>query len=698
MNNELNFVYGKDDEKGIIMNDINDNDNNYNKDINIQNDDEINTNNCYDIYKNKQLEPYDKIGNYINNLDKYQNNQREMNIPLYGKYGNLPSETGKEGKKSNISKKGGQVLKNLDKSNNLYKEKYLFDEDGKKIEDIKKYKERIIQNEDNSKFIYYIRNNYSNDNFSEKAKFKTKELHSTSNINSKKYSNTCKQKQNEYIPNIKKNKVITQYRNVDKKKFSLQNEVPIPSYAKYTKMNESKIMSTASMREKEEKNELIRKKMSKAINLIEEKKKLLLLKKFYQWKIVIKRMIYDYNARIIQKFMGKKLKELKIKRLKKFLENLLKKYVFGKFVNFVKIFIFQKIIIRFLFHVLKRYIKKKCLIMNVNEDLLIINNNLKEQGKKIFYNNILKVHVFANINKLFGLIIKLGQYKDKLKKKDFIFKLYDKSLKKKYSYGKLLSNESISYSKKLSFSSQKSDSKQKVLLTHKYNYKSLLEPFINYLQIKINEQKAAIFEKIKNNYKMDKLFSILSRYLDQIQLVNKKYFIDILKKIYSIDKLYILLQKKSIRIIFSDNKKIGKILKLMILLKITYIQKEIMMKRFARMILRKWRFINFTKSVSKKKLTLLYKNFHMSYLEIVKDLFSDEELNNPSIIKEFERFGTNIGMWDNEKPNLEDKLGKEMKDSLNYTKSNISNDKNKNSKERLLNDNIKNVKIGKNDS
>ena len=56
-------------------------------------------------------------------------------------------------------------------------------------------------------------------------------------------------------------------------------------------------------------------------------------------------------------------------------------------------------------------------------------------------------------------------------------------------------------------------------------------------------------------------------------------------------------------------------------------------------------------------------------------LFGDENKNEPSVIKEFERFGTKVGMWENEKPNEkgEEKYVKLMKtqyvfDSVEFEK------------------------------
>ena len=37
---------------------------------------------------------------------------------------------------------------------------------------------------------------------------------------------------------------------------------------------------------------------------------------------------------------------------------------------------------------------------------------------------------------------------------------------------------------------------------------------------------------------------------------------------------------------------------------------------------------------------------------MVNDVFGEEKNENPSVIKEFERFGANVGMWENEHPDF----------------------------------------------
>ena len=92
-------------------------------------------------------------------------------------------------------------------------------------------------------------------------------------------------------------------------------------------------------------------------------------------------------------------------------------------------------------------------------------------------------------------------------------------------------------------------------------------------------------------------------------------------------------------------------------------ERELAKERFLRQLIRRWRFIAFSKKLAMNKMKTIYKNLHMTYLEMANTLFGDDEKNDPSVIKEFERFSTSVGMWENEKPNEkgEEKYVKAMK-------------------------------------
>ena len=94
-------------------------------------------------------------------------------------------------------------------------------------------------------------------------------------------------------------------------------------------------------------------------------------------------------------------------------------------------------------------------------------------------------------------------------------------------------------------------------------------------------------------------------------------------------------------------------------------------------MLRKWRFISFVHKMTREKMELMYKNLHVSYLEMVNTIFSDEESKNPGVAKEFERFGNNIGMFINEDPyiDFDEKLCLGVKKQYLFQNANLGMEK-----------------------
>ena len=90
---------------------------------------------------------------------------------------------------------------------------------------------------------------------------------------------------------------------------------------------------------------------------------------------------------------------------------------------------------------------------------------------------------------------------------------------------------------------------------------------------------------------------------------------------------------------------------MMYVTRLLVMERDIAKERFLRQLIRRWRYIAFSKKLAMNKMKTIYKNLHMTYLEMANCLFGDDEHNEPSVIKEFERFGTSVGIWENEKPN-----------------------------------------------
>ena len=62
--------------------------------------------------------------------------------------------------------------------------------------------------------------------------------------------------------------------------------------------------------------------------------------------------------------------------------------------------------------------------------------------------------------------------------------------------------------------------------------------------------------------------------------------------------------------------------------------------------------------MARKKLELMYKNLHASYLQMADEIFGDDNNVNPSVFKEFERFGHNVGMFTGQEPEVDEEINK----------------------------------------
>jgi hypothetical protein len=170
------------------------------------------------------------------------------------------------------------------------------------------------------------------------------------------------------------------------------------------------------------------------------------------------------------------------------------------------------------------------------------------------------------------------------------------------------------------------------------------------------------------------------------QVPNKREFLDILMGNYKnlktrgplLEKLYNMLRKYIIREWMKTLKGPSKLYKIFYLFKMTFMHKGIAERRFIREIIRKWRFLTFVKVMAKRKLELMYKNLHVSYLQMANEVFGDEESSyNASVVKEFERFGTDVGMWGNEDPNIQTESAYVKSINKKYVFETLENEKGK---------------------
>lgn len=173
------------------------------------------------------------------------------------------------------------------------------------------------------------------------------------------------------------------------------------------------------------------------------------------------------------------------------------------------------------------------------------------------------------------------------------------------------------------------------------------------------------FERIRDKARAIKFCQLYKTYSNSRILSSKKELIDDLreglhnlnarkaalqKMLFMVKKIFL---KKTVTTLIESSR----MHYIMYLVNMAMMEKKIMEQRFLRQIIRKWRFTTFVKNMAKRKLELMYKNMHLSFLEMSNDIFGDDNSLNPSVLKEFERFGDGVGMWANEDPNLMKEAG-----------------------------------------
>jgi hypothetical protein len=335
-----------------------------------------------------------------------------------------------------------------------------------------------------------------------------------------------------------------------------------------------------------------------------------------------------------------------------------------KIAGFAKIYnlnnIIKKIIHKKLADNLKKAAENKNNLISLNENIINANDDLNKQNKKIALKNLLKLYSYIVLEKLFEKLKNLQRNKAENAFKEFFIKIKQNAIKKaEYTYEKKISKENIPLRKKLSFSLKKSSSNN---IPRKENdksipYISLLPHLTKFLEDKINERKNYAFNKLKQQRKNQKLNKLLTKYINNKITPEKNTFFKNFIKLATIGEkqkdLFKLLRKYIIiKKLFNQIQEPSRLLNLIYLIKLSLVNQEIADKRWLRALLRKWRFLSFSRNISKKKMSILYKNFHINYLEMVNDVFGEEKNENPSVIKEFERFGSNVGMWENEHPDF----------------------------------------------
>ena len=295
-------------------------------------------------------------------------------------------------------------------------------------------------------------------------------------------------------------------------------------------------------------------------------------------------------------------------------------------------------------------------------------NNLYDQHKLQMLNNLYKLYAYKKLNNTFDILNNRLTKKIKpIIAKDFLKKLYENRRKKaQFKYGNQLKSIKTAKIKRINFNLKIKSNKSKDIIEDPNGpMKKCLPSLVNYLENRLKRRKEDTFEKIKEQYKRIKFTQLLKNYSNKTIFPPKKEAFNLIHHdaLYSESrpinqiKLFKLFRKKYIQDLVLSLEEPAKLYNLYYIIKVTSMHKKISEQRFYRELIRKWRFAAFAKKMARKKLELMYKNLHASYLQMADEFFGDDSVN-PSVIKEFEMFGNNVGMFTGENPQIGEELNK----------------------------------------
>ena len=313
------------------------------------------------------------------------------------------------------------------------------------------------------------------------------------------------------------------------------------------------------------------------------------------------------------------------------------------------------------FNKLKIISEKKRRLEKLGKTLKKTKYDVDGQNIELFMKKLHKIYGVKVLNKMVKNLEKL-KYLHKLRQIAYFLKMFKLIFLKsaEFTYYNRLLGGSRANRTKLSFSAKLSTPQPEESINDKERvYLNLAPYFVDWLNEKIKIRQSWGIESLiraYSNYRFNKLYRDYSK---KIQIPQKVEFYNKLFKLFKNKlnagplklKLMELLRKYAIHQLMIPLYGPGRYYRVLYLIKLTFMHKGIAKQRFVRDIIRKWRFIYFSKVIAKKKMQLMYKNLHLSYLQLANDVFGDEDNNNISVIKEFERFGDDIGMFNGDNYN-----------------------------------------------
>jgi plasmid stabilization system protein ParE len=283
--------------------------------------------------------------------------------------------------------------------------------------------------------------------------------------------------------------------------------------------------------------------------------------------------------------------------------------------------------------------------------LVSVKDEVDDGAKDILLRRIYKVYYYKLLENMFGKIQNLqGEYKRE-HANYFFYKLL---LTKRETGNREENLEVTPVQKKMVF---RGKTNKKLKAPEDRNVlKMILPSLVRFLDDKFISHKSWALENLKDKWRAERFAKLYKTFTNKTILTPKRDLVDLMKaeNLYmnglgaSNCDLFKLLRRYWIRMVCSSLYGPSRVYKTLYLIKMIMMHKAIAYQRFIRELIRKWRFSAFIQNISRRKLELLYKNLHVSYLQMANEMFGEKGDKNASVVKEFERLATRMGIFTNE--------------------------------------------------
>jgi hypothetical protein len=291
----------------------------------------------------------------------------------------------------------------------------------------------------------------------------------------------------------------------------------------------------------------------------------------------------------------------------------------------------------------------------LGDDLVKSKDDLDTFNKYTLLNKIYKIYYYKVLDKMFNIFENL---KDRYKNYfgDYFLNILQYILlsKRTDKYKRIGEGDKEPIIKTLLF---KGKTNKKIKTPQDRNVLAiLLPPLAKFLNDKYLNQKKWAWDILVDNDRALKFCKLYKIFSDKATQSPKRDLVDLLKAEHAYMNglgaancdLFKLLRRYWIKLVCDSMLAPSRIYKLLYLIKMVMMHKTIAYQRFIRQLVRKWRFSAFVQNISRRKLEHMYKNLHVSYLQMANELFGEKGTKNASVIKEFERIVTKMGAFTNE--------------------------------------------------